>query len=365
MLVAAWLAVLEIENSTIGLRHGWEALGAMLVAAMTLAALWRRRAPLAFVVLILALASALVAVWSVNGVAANVTFTPLYVVIFVPYVAARESSLRAAIVALAAVALWAVSLNAWTGPTPVASYLSTEAVVAAAWGVGRWLRARQLLNVELARSAERTEAERDSRIRLAVADERTRIARELHVLIAGNVSVMVIQAEVAELQLGVEPVTADTAMAAVEQTGRAALADMRRMLGVLRHGEVLAPTAPQPGIGQLYALVESARANSQSIDLSVKGDPGPLPASVDLAVYRMLEEALQSCGDYRTEIDLAFTDNAIELRVSIDGGGDSPWPTPAMHERAAICGGKVDGQVMPDSRWLSVILPRTFEEVPV
>jgi len=361
--LTVWLVVLEIDNATIGLRSGWEALGGVLVTAMTLAAAWRKHSPTAFAVLVLALASILVAVWHVNGVAANRRFTPLYVVIFVPYVAARESSLKAATAVLAAVEIWAVGLNAWAGPTPVASYLSTGAVVAAAWGLGRWLCARPLLHAELVRNTAQSVADRENRIRLAVADERTRVAQELHALIGSNVSAMVIQAEAAELQLEAEPVAAETAMEAVERTGRDALADMRRLLGVLRHAEGSPLLAPQPGVGEVYALVEAARASNRSIELSVEGEPGPVPASVDLAIYRVLEEALHSCGSGRTKIHLWFTDDGVKLEVSTEGVDGTSWPTPAMRERAALCDGRVAGQVLPDSRWFSIALPRTFAEV--
>ncbi|MGO8994418.1 MAG: sensor histidine kinase [Polyangiaceae bacterium] len=362
-IVAAWLVALEIENATIGLRGDWAALGGLLAAGLALAARCRRRAPRAFVAAVLSLSSALVAVWSVNGVATNASITPLYVLIFVPYAAARASSHPVAMTSLAAALVWGIGLGIWTGTTPTASYISIVAVPAAAWAVGRWLQARQVLNTELANTTEQIEAQRESRIRLAIADERTRVARELHQLVAGKLSAMVIQAEAAELLLEADAVAADRAMAAVEQSGRDALADMRRMLGVLRHTEALAPLTPQPGIGQLYALVDAARANGRSIELSVEGEPGPLPASVDLAVYRLVEEALETNGTGHTHIQLRFTDGGVELEITAPGSDIAPqWPTLAMRERAAICAGTVNSHALQHSRQLSVNLPRRFEE---
>lgn len=362
-VVAVWLVALEIENATLGVRHGSVALGALLVGAMALAAFWRRRAPLAFVAVVLALGSVLVWLWNSNNAAGNATVTPVYVLVFVPYAAARESSHRAAIVALAAVLIGGVGVNVATATPSAASYIGTAAATAAAWAAGRWLRARGLLNDELARDAERIEAERESRVRLAVADERTRIARELHALVAANVSAMVIQAEAAELLLEGDLITADRAMAAVEQTGRNALSDIRRVLGVLRHADDSPSLAPQPGVGQIYALVEAARATGQSIELIVEGEPGPLAASVDLGVYRMLEEALSDGGQDRARVKLRFTDNDIELEVTTSGAnGSPPWPTLAMRERAAICHGAMHSAQLPDGRQLNVSLPRNFEE---
>jgi signal transduction histidine kinase len=357
------LVVLEIENATVGLHRGWVAIGALLVGLITLEAVWRRRTPRAFVTVVLVLSTALVAVWSANGVAAQVTVTPLYVLVFVPYVGARHCSLRPAVATLVTVLAWGLGLDAWAGPTPAASYLSTSVVVAAAWAVGRWLRARKLLNTELAHNTERIAAEGDSRIRLSVADERTRMARELHALIAGSVSAMVIQAEAAELLLEADAAAADAAMAAVEQVGRNALADMRSLLGVLRHAEEPPSLAPQPGVGQIYALVEAERSNGRRIELSVEGNPGPLPASVDLAIYRILEESLRG-GPDGNRVQLRFTERAVELEIRAAGGsGSTQWPTLAMNERAAICGGTVQCRALQEECQLSVSLPRQFDEV--
>ena len=358
------LGVLEIENATIGLHGAWVAVGALLVGVVTLGALWRRRMPRAFVAVVLALSTALVAVWSANGAAAQVTVTPLYVLVFVPYVGARQCSIRPAVATLAAVLAWGLGLEAWTGPTPAVSYLSTAVVVAAAWAVGRWLRARKLLNTQLAHNTERIALEGDSRIRLSVADERTRMARELHALIAGSVSAMVIQAEAAELLLEADATAADAAMAAVEQVGRNALADMRSLLGVLRHAEEPPSLAPQPGAGQIYALVEAARSNGRRVELSVEGNPGPLPASVDLAIYRILEESLRGGGPDATRVQLRFTERAVELEICAAGvSGSAQWPTLAMNERVAICGGTVQCRALPEECRLSVSLPRQFDEV--
>jgi signal transduction histidine kinase len=362
-VVGISLVALEVENATIGLHHVWVVVGALLAGAMTLAAIWRRHAPWGFVTAVLAMFVALVAVWSANSVEADATVTPLYVLILVPFLAARESSRRVAVAALAAVLICGLALDAWTGPTPASSYLSTAAATAAAWAAGRWLRARKLINDELALNMERVKAERERRIRLAVADERTRIARELHALIAGNVSAMVVQAEAAALLLERDAVAADRAMAAVEQTGRSALSGMRQVLGVL-HADDSAPLAPQPGVGQLYALVEAERAAGRSIELSVEGEPGPLPASVDLGIYRVLADALGSGFSERLTVRLRFTEGSIELDVFASGAAAlPPWPTLATTERATTCRGTVRGYTVPDGSRLSVSLPRHLEEV--
>jgi hypothetical protein len=153
-------------------------------------------------------------------------------------------------------------------------------------------------------------------------------------------------------------------MAAIEQTGRDALADMRRMLGVLRHSQETPSLAPQPGVGQVYALVEAARGRGGFVELSADGDPGPLPASVDLGIYRMLEETLAAEGLERGVVRLRFRDDEVELELIAQGLDDStPWPTLAMRERAAICQGTIHGESGSAARRLVVTMPRRLAQV--
>jgi len=359
LIAAVWLVALEVENLAINVGHRSVLAYGLVVAVMGVAAVWRRRAPLTFALVALTGASVLVAAWG----NANLTVAPLYAQAFVPYTTAKECPGVRALFGLAAVLVWGTVVDVATG-SPAGGSIAGLVITAASWGAGRWLRARRLLDAELARNAEQIEAERASRVRLAVADERTRIARELHTLIAANVSAMVLQAEAAELLLDGDSLAADAAMAAVEQTGRDALADMRRMLGVLRHSEEPPSLAPQPGVGQVYALVEMARGRGSSVELSVDGDPGPLPASVDLGVYRMLEETLAAEGLERGVVRLRFSDEEVELEVSAYGLDDSPpWPTLAMRERAAICQGTIHGESGSVARRLVVTMPTRLAEV--
>ena len=358
-----WLLALQIDNATIGLHGGWLALGAILSLGMAAAAIWRRAFPTSFVVVGVVGFLGLIAIWSANDVADNPTITPLFVLAFVPYVAARRCSRQVALVALAAGLACGIGLCIFTGPTPFSSYVTTIATGFVAVVAGYWLRTRRLLNDELIRNTERLEMERDSRVRLAVADERTRIARELHTLIAGNVSAMIIQAEAAALLLEAHDQAADSAMAAAEQTGRDALGDMRRVLGVLRHSGDLPVLAPQPGVGQIYRLVETARATGLSIEFNVDGEPSPLPVIADLSIYRILEEALQDDIVGPADVQVCFTDDSVQLTVRTPApNGTGRWPTLAMIERATICHGTVENRNSPANRCLRVSLPRTFGE---
>jgi signal transduction histidine kinase len=184
-------------------------------------------------------------------------------------------------------------------------------------------------------------------------------------MVARHVSAMVVQAEAAKRMLDQSPAAADEAMLAIEETGREALSEMRRILGVLRRsGEDPAVLAPQPGVGQLHALVESARTNGRSIELRVHGEPGPLPFAVDLAVYRILEEALADTpGSTGTlAVSLRFAEHLVELEIAIEHAGVTNWPTVGMSERVASCEGRLRVEDGPDgARMIVASLPRVFE----
>jgi signal transduction histidine kinase len=126
-------------------------------------------------------------------------------------------------------------------------------------------------------------------------------------------------------------------MAAVEEAGREALSEMRRIPGVLRRGDEAAERAPQPGVGQIHGLVARVREQRREVELEVDGDPGPLPASIDLGVYRILEEALASTGAGPPDVRLTLAQRDVELDVSAHGAPAAGWPTLAMRERVALC----------------------------
>jgi len=275
-------------------------------------------------------------------------------------VAAYEPQTRALIgLAVCLAAVW--GLGAMTQRTSLGQYAFVTGSFALPWAVGRAVRARRLLDEELGRKAERIAAERESRERLAVADERTRIARELHAVVAGRVSAMVVQTEAAQQLLLEDLGRADAAMAAVEEAGREALSEMRRILGVLRRVGEAAELAPQPGVGQIHMLVERAREQRRQVELEVDGDPGPLPASIDLGVYRILEEALAGTGEDPLEVRLTFAEHDVELDITSHSTHAASWPTLATRERVALCEGELDA----DEGRLRVRLPRAFEEVLV
>ena len=162
---------------------------------------------------------------------------------------------------------------------------SAGLIVAAPWLAGRASRARNLRVAAL-------EREQEHRARIAVSEERARIARELHDVVAHSVGVMVMQAQGASRKLDRDPDRAREALRAIEDTGRTALAEMRRSLGVLRGEGGEAALEPQPGMADVRVLIDGAREAGLSVEVTTEGEPRPLPVGVDLSAYRIVQEAL-------------------------------------------------------------------------
>jgi len=154
-------------------------------------------------------------------------------------------------------------------------------------------------------------------------------------------------------------------MGAIEDTGRQALAEMRRILGVLRHANDVGELEPQPGVDRIYALIQQAREHGLPVELSVDGDPGTLPAGVDLGIYRILEDALKAARLQPGEpigVELRFGQEDLELHLTARCHGPSGWPTVAMRERVALCGGELDTETPDEDGWQFVArMPRGLE----
>lgn len=357
----------EVIVDTVGDRghdHWPLAANIVVVIGLTVPLAWRRRKPLATLVVVMSsvplIVTALADVKTVNF--------PQLVLFIAPYSVAAYSARPRALLGLGYSGMVLVANNVLE-PSAASSWVFSVAACAVPWGVGRILRARRETAAELTHTAEMLAAEQGGRELLAIAEQRTRIARELQTLIAHSVSTMIVQTQTAQRLLKDQPDEADGAMATIEDTGRQALVDMRRILGVLRRSDDEADLAPQPGVGQIPALVERLRTAQRPIVLHVEGGPGPMPASVDLGVYRILEEALGSAvegtvdGSGPVDVVLRFGADDIELSVTSPGRPHLDWPTTAMRERAALCQGTaaVESIAGPGER-LVVTLPRIFDE---
>jgi signal transduction histidine kinase len=229
-----------------------------------------------------------------------------------------------------------------------------------AWVFGDSMRYRRAYYTSLEDRAARLEAERDAQAQIAAAAERARIARELHDVVAHNVSVMVVQADGASYALGSDPDRARQALAAIASTGRQALMEMRRMLGVLRHDDdgTEPERAPLPGIGQLDELLEQARATGLAVSFTVEGVPQPLPDGAALAAYRIVQESLTNTRKHggpraTAQVLLRYLEDALLLRVTDDGLGGTAASDGAGHgltgmrERVAVYGGWVQAGPRP------------------
>ncbi|WP_407550806.1 sensor histidine kinase [Streptomyces sp. Pv4-95] len=197
-----------------------------------------------------------------------------------------------------------------------------------AWVLGDSIRTRRAYWAQLEEKAARLEKEREAQSRIAVAAERARIARELHDVVAHNVSVMVVQADGAAYVLDAAPEQARQALETISGTGRQALAEMRRLLGVLRTGEKSegGEYVPQPGVEQLSDLIDQVRGAGLPVDFRVEGEPQPLPSSVELTAYRIVQEALTNTRkhggpDVGATVRLEYKDEDLDLLVEDDGRG--------------------------------------------
>jgi signal transduction histidine kinase len=222
----------------------------------------------------------------------------------------------------------------------------------AAWLIGDYLRTRRAYVAQLEERAARLERERDQDRRLAADEERTRIARELHDVVAHDVSVIAIQAGAARAVQASKPEAAAQALGLIETTARETLIELNRLLGVLRGGNGATPDrSPQPGIGQLAGLVEQLRAAGLEVDARVEGEAGPLPPALDLSAYRILQEAttnvLKHARARRIDIRVRYSETMLALDIRDDGAGDSRNVNSSsghgligMRERVALFGGK-------------------------
>ncbi|MFE2287736.1 sensor histidine kinase [Streptomyces sp. NPDC059443] len=248
---------------------------------------------------------------------------------------------------------------------------------ALAWVMGDSLRTRRAYYAQLVERNQRLENERAAQAKVAVAAERARIARELHDVVAHNVSVMVVQADGAAYVMDVAPDQAKEALQTISATGRLALAEMRRLLGVLRTGEPQESEdyVPQPDVEQIEVLVEQVRAAGLSVDFEVEGAPRKLPSGVELTAYRIVQEALTNTRkhggpDAKASVRLVYFDDGLGLLVEDDGRGaahelyedggadGAGHGLIGMRERIGMVGGTLDAGPRPGGGFrISALLP--------
>ncbi|WP_061296909.1 sensor histidine kinase [Herbidospora cretacea] len=232
-------------------------------------------------------------------------------------------------------------------------FLAGSAFVGAVWISGVYVNMRRRFVANLVERAERAERERDQQALIATAAERARIARELHDVVAHNVSVIVVQADGAGFAIDSDPDQAKRAVEAISATGRQALAEMRRLVGVLRDdGAESEDYAPQPGLGQLDDLVRQVRASGLRVDIRVDGTPDHLSEGLQLVIYRIVQEALTNTLKHggpaaAASVQVVYGSHDVLLRIADDGRGaasatgEGGHGLIGMRERVSMYGGDV------------------------
>jgi signal transduction histidine kinase len=376
-----WALLLVLPSVSMG-THGLEGaewsrpLIVPLALALGVATTLRSRMPERMMML----ATAVGVIQLVLGVPIFAADFALLLTIFSVAVAGSVRASRAALV----VALLAAPLVQLRWPEERSTLLGNVVIIlfqtvplVFAWVLGDARRTRSAYFAQLEERAARLERERETQSKIAVAAERARIARELHDVVAHNVSVMVVQADGAAYVMETAPDQAQKALETISATGRQALAEMRRLLGVLRTGEqpVNGEYVPQPDVAQIEDLVEQCRGAGLTVDFKVEGSPRPLPSGVELTAYRIVQEALTNVRKHAgpeagAGVRLVYFDDGLGLLVEDDGRGAPPELCATggadgqgqgligMRERVGMVGGTLDAGPLPDGGFrISALLP--------
>jgi signal transduction histidine kinase len=361
MAVDAGLAVVAAAGTVPQLSyhaaHSDQRLGTLvLFSALLVVPLgWRRRFPLttfAFAAIV-ALAQWLAGV----ELAADLTLL-IYL-----YTVASRYPMRVAIVA-AGVAEVGAALSAVRWPLTrswAGTFLLLSGPVVAAALLGVNVRHRRNALRALTQRAAQAEHERDQQATIAAAAERTRIAREMHDVVAHSLSVMVTLSEGAVRKQAAEPQRAGAAMRQVSVTGRQALGEMRRLLGVLHSEQAPDDRHPQPGLAQLDDLLDQVRATGLTVASAVTGAPTEMPPGAELTVYRIVQEALtntlkHATGPRQVSVAIAHGPGFVTVDVHDDGARPAGRPNTGhglagMRERAAVYAGQVSAGPDPSGGW--------------
>ncbi|MEV6985155.1 sensor histidine kinase [Sphaerisporangium sp. NPDC051017] len=322
--------------------------GALILAACVLVA-FRRRWP--FVLLCAAEAPqlALMVMGYDGGLTGLAALVLLYTV-----AAYRGLALSLVAAAILSASYAAGVLMAWE-PGGLGEHVFVLVVALAVWLVGRSVRLRRAYTAELVDRAERLERAREADTRAARAEERSRIARELHDVVAHHVSVMTVQAAAARKVLETRPEAARDALVAIEEMGRTAMREMRGIVGVLRTDGESGELAPQPGMADLPVLVDQMREAGLRAQLWIEGEQAVLPPGIDLAAYRLVQEALTNSLRHagpaaRAWVTVRRERDELLVHVEDDGRGGTggltrgPGDRPGhglvgIRERVALYGG--------------------------
>ncbi|HTE70002.1 MAG TPA: sensor histidine kinase [Actinomycetes bacterium] len=351
-LVAAGLgtALFVSEPMLSGLPRGTLALGYGLMLLHTVPLAARRRFP-----------GAVLGISVASGLAfAAVSLPPVFLgpaILVAVYSVAAYGSRWVSLAGLAAAEVGLAAVQLTPGRTGVDTLVSNVGVLAAAWLLGRFVGVRRVYVGQLEERTAELEQAREELARRAVAEERLRLARELHDVVAHSMSVIAVQSGVGAHVADTRPEEAAKALAAIEATSRAALTELRRLLGVLRRdSEPHDDLTPVPGLADLEILLAEVAKAGLAVRVRVEGTQSQLPAGVDLSAYRIVQEALTNvvkhAGPARAEVVVGYGDQEVTVEVTDDGRGvmavasdgrvGSGHGLIGMRERVAAFGGDLE-----------------------
>ncbi|MFE2415686.1 sensor histidine kinase [Streptomyces hokutonensis] len=393
-LADALLVVLVAVPPVIRPEPGWRPVWVQVVVyvALVLPLLWRRRRPVLVAALVTAAfwAQFLGHVWGQEPGRGAVALAAVLATLTVRGL--RRAAAVTVVCAAACVLLW---IPAWQrdygGQGARGEWLTPLAVgllLAGAWVFGEYVRARRAYVAEFERRAALAESERLALAKVAVAEERARIAREIHDVLAHSVSVMVLNAEGGRLMRHVDPAVVDRTLGVISATGREALGELRRLLEVLRTPDADAPaddsvTGPGEHLSaDLRRLVERLNSGGRRAQLDLRGQRDGLPADLTAQTYRIVQEALTNVVKHappdatvhvRVDTGSQGPGRLVRVRVENSAGADGQCPAPllpsgrgltGMRERTALYGGRVDAGPTPDGGYRVVAILRPAEPEP-
>lgn len=375
--VLDWLAVLALVTIAFlevasGVFHGPVGVAAAFQLAALLPVAFRRVAPLPAIAI-----SALAYMPYIVVYGASNSLSQLLVGLLLIYSVGRYTDQRGLLPG-AAIALLLIVAEGLGGTfLSPADWAFALIFSGAALGIGVTLRVQAERSNALALTAERALREQEARAQAAVREERARIARELHDVVAHNVGLIVLQAGGARSVLDTDPERARTALRQVEVTGRQTLAEMRHLVGILRV-DAAADREPLPRLERLPALLSEARAGGLTVDMEVRGTPVELPAGLELAAYRLIQEALTNVRKHATgahvNVCLGYEPDRLRIDVGDDGGlaGTTAVTVPdatdlghgliGMRERVQVYGGRMQAGAIPGGGFrIEAVLPLSLE----
>src|SRR4051812_10422623 len=355
-VVAAVLAAAAVvEVLIVDARQGPLPANIALALIYTVPLAWRRTHPYILIACVLGASLAMAELLTPM----EALFVPLLVILVVAYSCGARQDAGHAWLSLVLIAAGMLAVMSTMAGQSASDYFFPTMFMVMAWLAGRAIHSRTRLTEALHEAAAQAAEEHDDEVRRAAAEERRRIAREMHDLVAHSMSVMVVQAGGARRILDRDPARALEAAEQIERTGREALAEMRHLLGVLHPGEESRALAPQPTLAELDALIARACSAGLLVVLHEDGERRPLPAGLDLAAYRIVQEALTNslkhAGGATTEVTVTWGELELVLevrdrgrvRITSDGGHGLV----GMRERVRVYGGELEAGPAKGGGW--------------